>query len=186
MGSGPIRESYLNKKQELFCRFIAGGETQTSAYEMAGYSPSTSNAHTMANKPDIKKRIAELKEENYEREIRFKKDLAAVQATGNKDLIEKQVEWTVQRVMDMMAENVRLAQVAGEYRAANETLKMMAEGLQMFESVKKENGNASRPQNSITLITHAAQILEGSGGGMLEDRTDPLAPRIPSTNNAPT
>jgi hypothetical protein len=61
----------LNNKQELFCRFVARGETYTKAYELAGYAPSTSNASGLANRPDIADRIKHLREEHLREQALF-------------------------------------------------------------------------------------------------------------------
>ena len=172
-----MSQQYLNKKQELFCKFVAGGATQVEAYELAGYEPSSANASTMANKPLVKARIAELRAEHERQENEFK--LLAMQAE-NADpefaqQIQKGVTWSFQRVMDMMAENVRLAQIAGEYKAANECLKMMGEGMNMFDkaSTPKDDKGLS-PGSPLTLIGQVTQILEQNG---VQSDDNALAPR---------
>lgn len=177
-----MSDDFLNKKQELFCRFVAGGETQTTAYELAGYSPSTSNACTLANKPEIKKRIAQLREEHLREQTEFKVRLAQVQEMGDPDLIQKECEWTFNRVMDMIGENVRLAQIAGEFKAANEGLKMMGDAMSMFAKENEKNANPPA-QGHLTLIGKVVNELGESGSGMSSQGDNPLAPRLPSTGN---
>jgi hypothetical protein len=56
----------LSPKQERFCLLIVQGEIQSKAYELAGYrtgTPNTVNANAsrLANKDNIKARLAELR-----------------------------------------------------------------------------------------------------------------------------
>lgn len=170
-----MAQSYLNKKQELFAKFLAQGSTQLEAYELAGYQPNSANANTLSKHPLVKERVAELKEEFQARENEFR--LLALQAE-NSDApaaqIEREATWTFQRIMDMMGENVRLAQIAGEYKAANECLKMMAEAMKMFEgAVEKGKGKGELPPGPMTLIGQVTNILETAG----EATGNALAPR---------
>lgn len=174
-----MAQKYLNRKQELFCRFIAGGETQGRAYELAGYEPSSANASTLFHKPIIQQRISELKAEAEREEIEFRALRAKAEEADPEGtaMIAKGVEWTFQRVMDMMAETVRLAQIAGEYKAANEALKMMAEAMRMFDHAKGQSPEAQRQNNQLTLIKEVTNILSGTGPSSDEDRpANPLKP----------
>lgn len=177
-------QGYLNKKQELFCKFLAEGCTQLDAYVNAGYEPSSANASTLANKPLVKQRVKELEEQNERRKLEF--EVMKREAAGQpKELVEV-AEWTFQRVMDMMAENVKLAQIAGEYRAANETLKMMGESLNMFQKAKADadRGNAPGAKNTLALIGQVTQVLADAGGGSDSDEPNPLRPRLDRSGNA--
>ena len=171
-------QTYLNKKQELFCKFMAEGCLQLDAYVNAGYEPSSANASTMANKPLVKARIEELKEQNERRRVEF--EVMKRQAAGKPQELIEVAEWTFQRVMDMMAENVKLAQIAGEYRPANETLKMMGEALKMFEKAKSDanQGNSSGAKNTLALIGQVTQLFDGAGGGNDSGEQNPLRPRL--------
>ena len=182
-----MAQKYLNKKQELFCKFMAEGPcTQAEAYELAGYEPSSANASTLAAKPMIKKRIAELRAEYERRENEFK--VLAHQAEQadpvTAQAITQGIEWNFQRVMDMMAQNARLAQTAGEYSAANATLKMMGEAMKMFSDAKaKQQANDALP-NSLALIQNLTHIMGNQGGGEIEDQSaseeetaNPVRPR---------
>jgi phage terminase small subunit len=129
-------QAYLNRKQELFAKFLAEGCNQLDAYVNAGYEPSSANASTLANKPLVKARVEELRQAAERRELEFQ--VMRREAAGSPEKLVEVAEWTMQRVMDMMAENVKLAQIAGEYRAANETFKMMGEALNMFQKAKTD------------------------------------------------
>ncbi len=178
-----MAQTYLNKKQELFCQFVAGGETYAKAYELAGYEPSTANASTLANKEIVQKRIGELKQEATARENEFK--LLAQRADNADPQLAKQIEtgaiWTFQRVMDMMAENVRLAQIAGEYRAANECLKMMGDGMKMFDKATSPEDRQLPAGHPVAYIGQVTNILEGVRDRAAEaeevDDDNSLAPR---------
>lgn len=173
-----MAQTYLNKKQELFCKFIAEGCLQLDAYVNAGYEPSSANASTLANKPLVKVRIEELKEQNERRKVEF--EVMKRQAAGKPQELVEVAEWTFQRVMDMMAENVKLAQIAGEYRPANETLKMMGEALKMFEKAKSDanQGNASGAKNTLALIGQVTQIFDDASRGSDQGESNPLRPRL--------
>lgn len=176
-----MAQQYLNKKQELFCKFLAGGATQLEAYELAGYEPSSANASTLANKPLIKDRVRELTAEQERRDNEFK--ILAMQAEDADpemaQAIKKGATWSFQRVMDMMAENVRLAQIAGEYRAANECLKMMGEGMKMFDkATQPDDGQKQLPAgHPLTYIGNITNILEANKAAEAEADDNALAPR---------
>jgi hypothetical protein len=173
------REGFLNKKQELFCRFVARGSTFTEAYELAGYAPSTSNASTLAARPDIKVRINELKHEFAADEAMhldaLQRARAADAANGDPSRPETTaaIEWTINRVMDMIADNVRLAQVAGSFGAANDALKMLGDALSMFDKAKAAG---TPPANPLALI---GKMINHLPGGSDEDEAPQLKPANP-------
>lgn len=176
-------QQYLNKKQELFCKFIAEGCTQLDAYVNAGYEPSSANASTLANKPLVKQRIKELIEQRERQQLEF--EVMRREAAGNKEKLVEVAEWTFQRVMDMMAENIKLAQIAGEYKAANETLKMMGEALNMFQKAKADatQGNKTGAQGTLAVIGQVTQLLASEGGRGDPETDNPLRPRLDRPSN---
>lgn len=178
-----MAQTYLNKKQELFAKFLAEGCNQLDAYVNAGYEPSSANASTLANKPLVKQRVEELKMEAERREIEFQ--VMRREAAGAPQKLVEVAEWTMQRVMDMMAENVKLAQIAGEYKAANETLKMMGEALNMFQKAKSDadQGNQKGAKNTLALIGQVTQVLADAGGGSDSGEQNALRPRLDRTGN---
>jgi phage terminase small subunit len=177
-------QTYLNKKQELFCKFMSEGCNQLDAYQNAGYEPSSANASTMANKPLVKARIEELKQQAERRELEFQ--VMRREAAGAPERLVEVAVWTMQRVMDMMAENVKLAQIAGEYRAANETFKMMGEALNMFNKAKADadQRNNSGAKNTLALIEQVTQVFTDSGGGSGPSEQNALRPRLARVSNA--
>lgn len=186
-----MAQTYLNKKQELFCKFLAEGSTQLEAYELAGYQPSSANASTLANQPLVKHRVAELKQDADKREREFALVLhQAKEQTGLGGALDTEitrgVEWTGQRLMDMMGENVRLAQIAGEYKAANECLKMMGDALKLFEKAKADadQGNPTSPKRTLALVSQVADFLADAGGGGDGEEPNALRPRLDRTGNA--
>ncbi len=183
-----MAEKYLNKKQELFAKFMAEGSTQLEAYELAGYEPSSANASTLANKPLVRKRIAELKAEHERKEAEFK--VLAQRAEEADPTLAAEIafgaEWNFQRVMDMMGANVRLAQIAGEYKAANECLKMMGEAMKMFADAKAKQAanDATGLPGSLALIKNLTQIMGEQGTpdcipAPEEEETEPANPVRP-------
>lgn len=178
-----MAQTYLNKKQELFAKFLAEGCTQLDAYTNAGYEPSSANASTLASKPLVKQRVEELKKEIELRELEFQEKRKAA-ADAPEKVIEV-AEWTFQRVMDMMAANVRYAQIAGEYRAANETLKMMGESLNMFQKAKTDatERNSSGAKNTLALIGQVTQVLADASGSGDPAEPNSLRPRLAGSGN---
>lgn len=174
------RPGFLNNKMELFCRFAARGETNAKAYELAGYAPSQSNAATLAGKPDIQARIAELRREFIEEQALHEAALSRARAADatNGDPARTETrqaaEWSFNRIMDMMSENVRLAQVAGEYKAANDALKMMGEAMSMFDKANASKAGAAA--NPMTLIGTVVNQLRDADEA-LDALPNPLAPR---------
>lgn len=167
----------MNRKQELFCRFMAPGDcTQGQAYELAGYTPSNSNASVLANRPEIKARIIELRNEHERKEQEFQ--IALKKANLDPDNPEAArrvvVEWRADEVRHLLAENARLAQVAGQFSAAKESIKLIGDSLGMFEK-----GGAGVPQVSgkdpSVNLTFINQQLESAGPDA--DADNPLAPR---------
>jgi len=174
-----MAQNYLNKKQELFARFLAEGCTQLDAYVNAGYEPSSANASTLANKPLVKMRVEELRLEIEARAHDF--EIRRKAAADSPERLIEEAEWTAQRVMDMIAENAKLAQMAGEYKAANESLKMLGDALKMFEKAKSDaDGNASGAKGTLALIGQVTQVLAGESGGGDPAPRNPLAPRLQS------
>lgn len=173
-----MAQTYLNKKQELFCKFVAEGMTYTQAYETAGYEPSSANASTLASKPLVKARIAELKEDSERRAMEFQVLVDQTQGMPEAGrMIQVGAEWTFQRVMDMMGENVKLAQIAGEYKAANECLKLMGEAMKMFEKVAGGNDKPALPgAGSLTLIGKVVNALGGDPDAADEGPANALRP----------
>lgn len=177
-------QGYLNKKQELFAKFLAEGCNQLDAYVNAGYEPSSANASTLANKPLVKARVEELRHAAERRELEFQ--VMRREAAGAPEKLVEVAEWTMQRVMDMMAENVKLAQIAGEYRAANETFKMMGEALNMFTKAKSDASerNASGAKNTLALIEQVTQVFTDAGGASDSGESNALRPRLARAGNA--
>lgn len=171
-----MAQTYLNKKQEVFCKFVADGCTQFDAYVNAGYEPSSANASTLANKPLVKARIEELRQQREEDHLRFEGMRRA--AAGDPVKLVEAAEWTFQRIMDLMAENAKLAQIAGEFKAANETLKMMGEAMKMFEKAAGEKGSTPPKlphAGPLTLIGQVTQMFDEAREDVGSD--NPLAPK---------
>lgn len=177
-----------NKKQELFARFVANGETYIRAYELAGYSPSTANASTMANKPEVAARIEALKKEKEDRDLRFEIELrkANLDPETGVDRSRQIAEWTIKTVLDLFYENVRLAQMAGQFSSAQASLESIAKIMGLLDPPNSKNSNDKSPptQVGIAIYQDAARQLADGGGVSIEGPVNPLAPAIPSPANA--
>jgi hypothetical protein len=170
-------------KWEIFARFLADDHSQSESYELAGYRPSTANASTLANRPEIQQRVAEIREEKMQRAAEFKTRLKALQIDPDNpdpdDLqkIEEVVMWTVAMVQQELFKNARLAQTANEFAAANKALELIGKSIGMWEEAKKDKDSGSgKPQVSIALIGEATRRLEISSGGMPAEEDSPLTP----------
>ncbi len=175
-----VSQQLPKKKHEIFARFVAEGETYVAAYELAGFAPSTSNASTFANKPDIQARIAVLKKEKEERDLRFQVELRKANLDPDDPVRASRevAEWTAKQVLDLYWENARLAQMAGQFTTANDSLKMIATILGLLEPKTKTNDKPAPTQVGIAIYQDAVKQL-GEGGGVSPVGEDnPLAPRI--------
>jgi hypothetical protein len=85
------------------------------------------------------------------------------------------LQWTFDRVMDMIAENVRLAQIATQFGAANDALKMLGDAMSMFDKAEKAK---VPPSNPLALIGKVVQSLPGAGDDddAPAPQRNPLAP----------
>lgn len=166
-----------NRKQELFCRYMASGEnTQGTAYELAGYTPSTSNASTLANKEDVKFRISELRAEHDRKEEQFrialaKADLDPDDPKGKRRELE---QYKLIDVQNMLAENARLAQVAGQFGAAKESIKLIGDSIDAFGTSSPKDkalpNDSKSPLVGLTFINGAMEDAADTGP------RNPLAP----------
>ena len=92
-----------NPRHELACQHRAAGETEVTAYQMAGFVPNDGNASSFFNRPNIAARVAELVA------------AGAARCAVTKDSLT--VEAEVSRITALRD---------GEYRAANEAILIKA------------------------------------------------------------
>ncbi len=176
-----------NNKRELFCRFLADPNiTQAEAYALAGYTPSTSNASILANRPEVKQRVEEIREEKRDEEQKFKLRLKEAGLDLNSEEAEKQVrEWSIDRVRDMLATNANMAQVVGDFKSAKDSIELIGKSMGMFDKDSKESGgNSSRPQVSIALVNQATGGASEGGGQFAIEGPNPLRPRLSVAGDA--
>lgn len=171
-----------NRKHEIFARYVAGGETQANAYELAGYNPSSANASTLANRPEVAKRIAVLKKEKEERDLKFEIELrkANIDPNDPEGKSRQIAEWGVKQVLDLYYENVRLAQQAGQFKTAQESLDRIAKILCLLDppSSNGKNDKSSGTQVGIAIYQDAVKQLEQGGGVSPSGSDNPLAPAV--------
>jgi hypothetical protein len=176
-------------RRELFARFLADGHSQSESYELSGYRPSTANASTLANAPEVKARVEELKAEKDRQKVELAsklKDLG-LEPNCSPDIFgeaEEIVKWTVGMVQTELFKNARLAQAAGEFTAAAKSLELLGKSIGMWESDNKAGklNGPEKPQVSLTFINEATERLESAGRGESAKVVSPLAPRV---SNAP-
>lgn len=183
-----VSTQLTNRKHELFARYVADGETQVSAYELAGYNPSTANASTLANKPEIAARIAVLRKEKDDRDLRFSIELrkANLDPDDPRGASREVAEWNVKQILDLFWENARLAQMSGQFSTANDSLDRIAKimGLLDRPDTGKSNDKSSPTQVGINIYQDAVKQLGEGGGVSIVGADNPLAPRIPSSANS--
>lgn len=177
-------------KWEIFARFLADDHSQSEAYELSGYRPSTANASTLANRPEIQQRVAELRELKMERKVQLEARLK--QLNINPDDPDQQamaqeevVVWTIAMVQKELWQNARLAQAQNEFAAANKSLELIGKSIGMWEEAKKakDDGNG-KTQIGIALIGQALDGVAITGPEGTQVSHSPLAPRLSSSPDA--
>lgn len=177
-------------KWEIFARFLADDHSQSESYELAGYRPSTANASTLANRPEIQQRVAELREEKMARKVELQARLKLLDADpDDPDQValasDEVIEWTVQKVCQELWRNARLAQSVNEFAAANKSLELIGKAIGMWEDAKKaKDDGSSKPQIGIALIGQALEGVAITDGRGTTETLSPLAPRLPSAADA--
>jgi hypothetical protein len=174
-------------KWEIFARFLADDHSQSESYELAGYRPSTANASTLANRPEIKQRVAELKQEKFEREVELKSRLKALDVDpDNPDELalgqDEVIIWTIAKVQAELWRNARLAQSINEFGAANKSLELIGKSIGMWEDHKKaKEDESNRPQVGIALIGQALDSVTITDRRGASEAISPLRPRLPDS-----
>jgi hypothetical protein len=177
-------------KWEIFARFLADDHSQSEAYELSGYRPSTANASTLANRPEIQQRVAELREEKLQRKAELQARLKQlnVDPDNPEELALAQdevIEWTVQKVCQELWKNARLAQAQNEFGAANKSLELIGKAIGMWEDHKKAkdgDGNG-KTQIGIALIGQALDSVAITDGRGAAEAHPSLAPRHTSPDD---
>lgn len=157
-----------------------GDATQATCYELAGYTPSSSNASVLAARPDIQERIKELRaeEERKDLELRVKLHEAGLDPTDPEAAVRRVQEWSDNEVRHMLAENARLAQVAGQFQAAKESIKLIGDSLGTFEKGAPSDKKAlPAPASPVNLQFNLNGALEGAAAAAAEPDDNPLAPK---------
>src|SRR5260370_18665798 len=103
--------SLKNPRHERFAQLLASGKTAKDAYELAGYSPSESNASLLSRTEAVRSRVAELQSEALEQQR------AAVAVAVERTAI------TRQRLIEISDEIRTKAIEAGQLSAATAALK---------------------------------------------------------------
>jgi hypothetical protein len=178
-------------KWEIFARFLADDHSQSEAYELSGYRPSTANASTLANRPEIQQRVAELREEKMARKVELQDRLQrlGVDPDNPEELALAQdevVAWTVEKVCTELWKNARLAQAQNEFGAANKSLELIGKAIGMWEDHKKtkDNDGNGKTQIGIALIGQALDGVAITGPEGTQVSHSPLAPRLSSPDDA--
>lgn len=175
-----------NRRHEIFARYVSNGETYSNAYVAAGFNANSANASTLAKKPEIRARIEFLKKEKAERDLRFDIELRKANLDPNDPVkcSREVAEWGVKQVLDLFWENARLAQVAGEFKTANESLEYIAKIMGLLDRpAGNPNDKPAPTQIGVAIYQDAAKQLEQGGGVSISGSDNPLAPRIPSPKN---
>jgi len=173
-----------NNKHEMYCRFVSQGESLVDAYELAGFRRSTANASTLGKRVDIRERIAYL--EAFERNRRLEHEIRCREAGVDPDEMEDQMKrefiFTTNSVCQMFRENAKLAQLAGQFKAAHESITSIAKILKIQEDVP-DHGKPTGDKNALTFIQEAAFNLGGENSLGPSRPNNALRPRVSSTGD---
>jgi hypothetical protein len=134
----------INARHEMFARGLSMGKTQLQAYSDAGYEHSSSNAHTMARRPDIVERVKELIDErgvfgNSDADMDMDAAKEKLQADGTVDPI-----W----VLTMLMDNVKLARDSGQFAASNKALELLGKEIGLFQEGNKGRNDADKEKQA--------------------------------------
>lgn len=155
--------------------------TQALAYELAGYTPSSSNASVLANRSEIKERIKEIRAEKERRDLDFRVRLheAGLDESDPEAAKKVVVEWNDNVVRDLLKENARLAQVAGQFQAAKESIKLIGDSLGTFEKGSPDQKKAlpAPAAGPMQVNFNLNSALEGAAATEAPADDNPLAPR---------
>lgn len=122
--SAPLK----NERQEMYARHRAQGMPPAKAAVAAGFAAGSGTYSKLEKDPEVLERIEHLKTAlEEEKAQRRAASAAAAQAVG------EAVGYTRAWVMQQLAENAARATQDGEYKAANEALKLIGDELGMFE-----------------------------------------------------
>jgi hypothetical protein len=121
-----------NTRHELFCQYLTQGKSQTAAYTAAGFAGGAGNACTLAHRPEIEARVAELVAEKTSGRTNLdaNADLEHARAV-NQALATSEIDpaWIISELM----ENVKAAREAGQFAAANKALELLGREVGLFQ-----------------------------------------------------
>lgn len=111
-----------NPKHEQFARHVSNGMGITDAYVAAGYPRTPSSASQLHAKPEVRARIAELREEQA-------RSFSTPSANGNgvDTGAPKDIDTTPEGLIRELFVNMRRAQADGQIGAANKAIELIAE-----------------------------------------------------------
>jgi len=139
-----------NERQEKACQLRAKGLTQAEAYELAGYTPSRSNASALFSQPEIKQRLAEIKEEREKLEARRRAAHEELQKTqgelGIEDLETENHGITREWIILQYKEVIKNAQQEGKHAAAASALREVTKLLGLDKPPPGDPNKAGAPQ----------------------------------------
>jgi hypothetical protein len=104
-------QTLKNSRREKFADLVAQGLSFSSAYEQAGYRSHSGNACTLAQQPDVRARVEE---------IRASRSLDDRKA---REIAVKSLGITKQTLLEDARRIMRAAEEAGQYGAATSALK---------------------------------------------------------------
>lgn len=173
-----------NPRWEMFAIGLVSGKSQVRAYKDAGFQMggASGNATTLAKRPEIQARVAELIEQKTAFKSQFVKtnDLdheVAISRAYDEETVSK--GWVIRELMD----NVKAAREASQFTASNQALKMLGDEIGMFKTKNTDDGNSEKPKDSPSPVSIDAinKLLEANGyTGPTIDLTKSTAVKIES------
>ena len=143
-----------NNRQEKYCRLRARGMIIIDAYTESGYSPNTGNASKMENLPHIMARVAEMRQDEADREKRIEEGRSLLMHEGG-DPEDVTLRW----IQMELIENLRCSRKEGNVREANNALKMLAQTVGLLGPGSKKKKVDPNDSNSGSKGAHNVQTL---------------------------
>jgi hypothetical protein len=163
----------LNERHELYATYRAKGFSPAKAALSAGYASGSSTSAELEKTPEIEARRDELIEE-----LRLKREMARNAAVEASKVIGQMTGVGKAWVLTKLSENAQLAMSDGEYKDANEALKLIGEEFGMFKGGSAADPNAEMMSDTFNLDTLEAIL------GKSDDAVDPMKVLAPPTDEA--
>lgn len=143
-----------NHKHEAFAFGIARGLSQAHSYVQAGYKHSDSAASNLAKKPEVKKRVEELRQEMMEAAN------AVVKSPSEENLEElTRLDLTLDWCAMQYKEIAEKAKKAGQFAPANQAIKNIQTIIELDGTSDSNNPEDGEEKFSIKAIKELGEVF---------------------------